>query len=133
MRWYRFTRSYRVLDEVFIRADRAADARDQHWEGFNGVAYGLEPHVFGWVTEHDLIDDGEVRTGRVRRAELLDVPAWMVNAAVNLGKERAADLRRGAQEATPEVERALVNWNHGTGWGDGDTPLEFYLTGEWPR
>lgn len=121
MNWYRIRRNYRVEDFVYILAPTARDAVEQHWEGFGGIRYGFGDDANAWVTEADLIEDGEIRMGRARRTDLTDVPAWVVNAAVKLK----------VQAINPELEIAVERWNFnlpvGKTFAEENEPLRSYL------
>jgi hypothetical protein len=122
MRWYSYTRTFRVTDTAYALAISAADAVDMHWENYSGVfcPFGNEKTP-GFTTEADLAEDsrGElapINFGRRRRVDVLDVPAWMVAQAVRLK----------AQSVTPEIEAGIEKWNT-TGY-DNDYPLRKFLS-----
>lgn len=116
LRWYRIPRSYRVVDEAFVLATSAQEAVSQHWEGFGGTAYAFGDDALTWATEPN--DVGNIRLSRTRRVDPMDVPAWMVKAAIRLE----------AFAPTPEVDAAAEAWYRSPGPNPEDVRLATFAT-----
>lgn len=114
LRWYRIPRSYRVVDEVYVLATSAREAVSQHWEGYGGTGYGFGDDALTWATAAS--DVGDIRMSRTRRVDVMDVPAWMVNAAVQLK----------AYTPSPEAATAVEAWNHSAGAPE-DSALAYFV------